>query len=520
MDSFNLPQAPADRLRQPNLIVFISNACIMTVELVAGRIVAPYIGVSLYTWTSVIGVVLAGISLGNYLGGKLADRCATRRSLGILFIFAGLSTLSILGTTALMGHQTIPALLPLIVRVVLFVAVIFFVPSAVLGTISPVVVKLTLQDLTRTGNVVGKIYAYSALGSIAGTFATGFFLIAWFGTRAIVLAVGILLISMGLILGRWINGRRSQAVLAGAAIAGILIVPGRVSLGNPCLRESNYFCIKVQEKTLEDGSEVRVLVLDRLVHSYTSLDDPTRLVYGYEKIYAEVAAYMARERPAFSAMFIGGGGYTFPRYLETVYPQTELEVVEIDPQVTATARAYLGLSPQTRIRTFNEDARLFLMELDPSRQYDLVIGDAFNDYSVPYHLTTREFNEMVRAHLTDDGIYLVNLIDGRHRLFLNAYLRTVRLTFPHVYLIPVGAGWEDSVRSTFVVVASPRSLDLEALTSQDGSDGIYHIRDWLLPAERVDALLAENAPLLLVDDHVPVDNLLAPVFEDSERTRG
>jgi len=516
-----VPQPPStDRLWRPNLIVFVSNACIMTVELVAGRIVAPYIGVSLYTWTSVIGVVLAGISLGNYLGGRLADRYASRRLLGAIFILAGLTSLSILGTTALMSQLTVPAPLPLILRVVLYVAAIFFVPSAALGAISPVVVKLTLQDLTRTGNVVGQIYAYSALGSILGTFATGFFLIAWFGTRTIVLAVGILLIVMGLVLGRWANGRRSQAILAGVAVAGLLVVPSRVNLGNPCLRETNYFCIKVREQELEDGSTVRLLILDRLVHSYTSLDDPTKLVYGYEKVYAEVAEYVARRRPNFSAMFIGGGGYTFPRFLEAVYPQTDLEVVEIDPQVTAVAHEYLGLSPQTRVHTFNQDARLFLIQLDPARRYDMIIGDAFNDYSVPYHLTTREFNELVRVHLADDGIYLVNLVDGRRRLFLDAYLRTLRLTFPYVYVVPSNLGWEESPRSTFVVVASPAPMDLNVLTSLDGGDGVRQIKNWLLPAERLEALLAEGAPTLLVDDHVPVDNLLAPVFEDSERNTG
>lgn len=507
----------SERLRLPNLIVFVSNACIMIVELVAGRLVAPYVGVSLYTWTSVIGVVLAGISLGNYLGGRLADRYASRRFLGAAFLIAGLCTLSVLGTIQLLGQSAMPPFLPLMVRIAILVAAIFFLPSAALGAISPVVAKLTLQDLTRSGNVIGQIYAYSALGSIVGTFATGFFLISWFGTRVIVLAVGILLLCMGLLIGGWVKGIPSQAVLAGLALLGMAFAPASLPLGNPCLRESNYYCIKVHDQELNDGHQVRVLILDRLIHSYTSLEDPTRLVYGYEKVYAEVAAYMARWRPAFHALFIGGGGYTFPRFLEAVYPDTSLDVAEIDPEVTAVAYEKLGLSSQTRIRTFNQDARLFLTGLDPARRYDLVFGDAFNDYSVPYHLTTREFNEMVRAHLADDGIYVVNLIDGRHRLFLTAYLRTMQLTFPHVYLVPIGAGWENAVRTTFVVIASPQALDLELLASLDGGDGEHQIRDWLLPAQQVEAMLSATAPIVLTDDYVPVDNLLAPVFEESER---
>ena len=169
-----------DWLWQPSLIVFISNACVMVIELVAGRIVAPFIGVSLYTWTSIIGIILAGMSLGNYVGGKLADRYASRRLLGTLFILAGLGSISVLLMVSILGEKGLMSAmsgLPLIARMVFYIAGLFLLPSVLLGTISPLVVKLSLKDLSKSGNLIGRIYAMSALGSILGTFLTGFYLI-------------------------------------------------------------------------------------------------------------------------------------------------------------------------------------------------------------------------------------------------------------------------------------------------------------------------------------------------------
>jgi hypothetical protein len=150
---------------------------------------------------------------------------------------------------------------------------------------------------------------------------------------------------------------------------------------------------------------VRTLILDRLVHSYTSVNDPRKLVYGYEKASAEVLEYLDDRDGRLDAFFIGGGGYTLPRYIEHMYPgRSTVEVSEIDPGVTEVVYQQLGLSRNTAIRTFNEDARLFLATLEPARRYTVVFGDAFNDFSVPYHLTTHEFNQLVRRHLTDDGL--------------------------------------------------------------------------------------------------------------------
>src|SRR5215813_5074908 len=400
---------PPMRLSNPWIacaIVFVASFCTLVIELIAGRIMAPFIGVSLYTWTSIIGVVLAGISLGNYLGGRFADRWPQRRTLGILLAAGGLASLAILPliniATAIPTADLIDpgsrlgGALPfdraslLILRIVVITALIFFTPSLILGMISPVVIKLTLQDLAHTGGLVGKVYALSTLGSIVGTFATGFVLVQLFGTRVIVLGVGLVLLVMAFAFGDLLRSGRAAAPLAACVLLLGLLVPARnvkaygcfdndadrmecvqrsISDGwdqaveNGCLHETAYYCIKVSDHIVNSVNDriVKQLVLDHLVHSYNSLEDPNFLEYGYIKVYAEVADMLARRLPQrdLRILYVGGGGYTLPRHIEATYPNAHQEIMEIDPGVTQTVYEQLGVNPATtNITTYNVDGRL------------------------------------------------------------------------------------------------------------------------------------------------------------------
>jgi spermidine synthase len=358
---------------------------------------------------------------------------------------------------------------------------------------------------------VGKIYASGSVGSIFGTFITGFLLISWFGTHTIVWGVGIVLLILGtlfLLRGRWPWMLLIALLLAGGSAWAFR----QGWMRGPCTRETNYFCIQVREEE-HGGETVLALYLDRLLHSFTSLDDPTKLVYDYEQMYAEATAYQAQRQDRLRALFIGGGGYTFPRYMEAIYPDSDIHVIEIDPGVTQIAYDMLGLSPNTAIATYNEDARMFLKRT-PAANYDLIMGDAFNDFSVPYHLTTQEFNDRVRAWLADDGLYVVNIIDGPWGSFLRAYTHTLRQTFRHVYLAINVASWRQATRSTLVIVASDTPLDLAVLADIDGGDGDPQLSRQLLTGDKLDALLAEGRVVTLTDRYAPVDQLLIPVFLD------
>ena len=182
-------------------IVFMASFCTLVLEIVAGRILAPFIGVSLYTWTSIIGVILAGISIGAFAGGIVADRRPRAATLGWLFLVSGISALFIAPLADAIGESdTLQRFATTLVARVLLIAIsVFFVPAFLLGMISPVTVKLALANLEQSGGTVGRIYAFSTLGSIAGTFATGFVLIAWLGTRTILLCVAVTLVVSALL---------------------------------------------------------------------------------------------------------------------------------------------------------------------------------------------------------------------------------------------------------------------------------------------------------------------------------
>jgi spermidine synthase len=497
-------------------LVFIASACTLVIELIAGRIMAPYVGVSLYTWTSIIGIVLAGMSIGNYLGGVVADRHASPRTLGVIFVAGSVAAILILVITDLVTGQSFR--LSLLPRIVVFTTAIFLLPSLVLGMVSPLVVKLALADLQRTGNTVGTIYAFSTVGSIVGTFLTGFWLISWLGTRNIVWIVGGVLLLTGLAVGQFHRSKGLGQLAAGLLVPALAVLTfsyarigwnaGRYRA--PCEIESNYYCIQIVE-TFEGGRPAHALMLDRLIHSYVVLDDPTVLGYGYERAYADLTQAHLSSRPQANTLFIGGGGYSFPRYVEASYPGTSVDVIEIDPAVTATARTRLGLSASSRIRSFNEGARTFLLEWTDPQQYDVVYGDAFNDLSIPYHLTTVEFNRIVEKRLKPDGIYLVNVIDKfQDGEFLKAYANGLRGVFPHVYLFGRSAEFLPFDRNTYVLMASRQPLD-EEFEAVAAKASIVD-RTTPLSEERLNAYLKSGRALTLTDDFAPVDQLLARLF--------
>jgi len=532
-----------------NVVVFIASFCTLVIELVAGRMMAPYVGVSLYTWTSIIGVVLAGISIGAYLGGRIADRYPRPSTLGWLLFFSGLGALSISPLTNLAGGA--PFQTSLMVRILLLTTIIFFVPSCLLGMISPVVVKLTLNNLEKTGNVVGKIYAFSTLGSILGTFATGFFLISWMGTRHILLAMGIILILSALVFGGFFSRKKSLVLFFIFLLLALLILPlvalygyaavwpDEISLSlspfqslktaygyafKPPLeeetyffKESDYYTIKLKRSIRgSEGNPLESLILDHLVHSYTDLKDPFYLEYEYIRIYEEIVRWQASKRESFKALFLGGGGYTFPRFLEAKYPKAGIDVVEIDPEITRVVKEYLGISEDTKIRSLNEDGRWFVMNCEEQGSYDFIFGDAFNDLSIPYHLTTKEFALQLKRLLKPDGLLLANVIDSfKKGAFMPSYIRTLEEVFGkgNVHLLALSSDYDRIGISTSVVVASPQRLDMDDfVTAVKGKED--EMTAHVMPQERLQEYLKERYSVILTDDYVPVDNLIAPIFEE------
>ena len=510
----------------PSATVFLSSACIMIIEIVAGRLIARHLGSSLYTWTTVIGVVLAGITVGNYVGGRIADKFNSRKALAFLFGLASVACVSIVVLNNLVGKFEFLLHLSLPLRVFCHISLVFLLPSTLLGTISPVVAKMALDRGLATGRTVGDIYAWGAAGSIAGTFLAGFYLIAAMGTISVVwtvsgvlLFVGILywakfwllyiwaiilvcLMTMGMAPAEWAEEAGTSMALRSKTDDNVLLE-----------MESQYSYIAVRQ--LSKTPDIRAFYLDKLKHSEINMDDFLDLRYFYTHIYAAIANTHCAGREDLSFMVIGGGGYAYPTYLDAVYPGSKIDVVEIDPAVTDAAVEAFGLDPDNKnITGIAMDARNFVDQLldeekfeGKTTRYDIIYEDAITDYSVPYQLMTDEFNKKIYDILKDDGVYAINIVDVLNiGKFLGSVVATLEETFPHVSII-AEKNLPKSARDTFVIVASKQPIDW-----QDGISKYEKGSKMSLLSDEIMSLLDKNSGgIILTDDYAPVENMLAPV---------
>jgi spermidine synthase len=505
-------------------IVVIASFCTMAIELAASRFMAPTVGLSLFSWTGIIGTVLAGITVGNFLGGRIADRWPSQQVLGSSLFLGGLASLSILLSAGVLDSSDAFRRFDLIQRIVLLTATIFFIPVMVLGTISPQVIRLAVTNLSHAGRVSGQIYAWSTAGAIVGTFATGWWLISALGVHRLVFAMGLVLLALSFLVGRFWT---KPPLFAGLAVVTVISVLGLSSppvlaalagpnardvLATRCDRETNYFCIRVHDD-VRDGFQVKTLVLDHLIHSYVKLGDPSYLGYEHEYVQAEITRYALAETGSPHVLLIGGGGYTYPRWVEWALPSTNVEVVEIDPGVTDVAYDFLGLPRSSGIVSHNLDGRQFVHELAPKGTYAVVVQDAVNDLSVPYHLMTKEYNDQVRALLAPDGTYLLTVIDlFRDGQLLRSAVRTMMQTFPEVQLFSATRSWESGGAAVWVIAGSDEGIDLNRMREVLQAQGAGSMRTLMLEPERLQAYVDEGPQVVLTDQYAPVDNLIAPLF--------
>ncbi len=519
------------RLVVPAATVLICSGCIMVLELVAARLIARDLGSSLYTWTSVIGVVLAGISLGNYVGGRIADRYPSAQVLGPLFAACSLSCVLIVVLNNLAGQWVWLWKLSWPVRVFGHVLLVFMLPSTLLGTISPVVAKWALDRGLPTGRTVGTIYAWGAVGSIAGTFIAGYWLIAAIGTVKIVWAVAGLLLVMAILYGTrfWLFCGAAMMFVSALAAATLPAKWCRAAGVALALREApdptiiysddTPYCY-VYVRQLSKDPDKREFMQDKLTHSRIVMDDINDLQYFYTKIYAAVTRGLSTGKKTLSVLAIGGGGYVFPRYVEKNWPGSSIEVVEIDPGVTRAAMAAFGLDPDTSIKTVNVDARNYVDRLvrqqnrtGRRRCYDFIYGDAVNDYSAPFQLLTKEFNDSIARILCDHGAYMLTLIDIYEQgQYLGAAVNTLKRSFAHVYVM-TDAQLPDGARNTFVVVAAKQPIDIGQIVARYPQKLTLRV----LNEAGMDYLEKRSKGIILTDDYAPVENLLAPVVRASAR---
>lgn len=477
-------------------LVFFTSAAVLVLEILAGRLLAPYVGVTLETFTGIIGTVLAGIALGSWLGGLAADRFRPGRLLGPLLITGGI--LTVLAPTIVAGvGRALNGNDP--VQIIALTATGFFAPAVVLSAVTPVVVKIRLTSLDETGAVVGRLSAIGTAGAIFGTFFTGFVLLAALPSRPIVVAVGGTLIAAGLTLSWRLHQLTRMAVVV--AVAGGIVSTGlTVAVAGPCDVETTYYCARVTID--EDRTDGRILWLDTLRHSYVDLEDPTYLHFRYVQVIADAIEATAGTGPL-NALYIGGGGFTLPRWLNAVRPDSTNTVLELDRELVEIAQRELGLEPTEIDEIVIGDARLTLGKT-PDGAFDVVVGDAFGGESVPWHLTTREFVAEVRARLAPGGIYVMNLIDDSPARFARAEAATLAEVFAHVYMVAPPEYVFGSDGGNYVLLASDRALtagSLEArIAARSGQEAI-------VGGDRLEAWV--DGARVLTDDYAPVDQLIS-----------
>jgi spermidine synthase len=485
--------------RSAGALVFGSSAAVLVVELVALRLLAPYLGLTLETNTLVIGLALVSIAVGSWWGGRVADVVAPRKLLGPLLLWSGVAVAATPYVVRSAAEVADGALL------LTAAALAIFVPAALLSAVTPAVTKLRLTTLAETGTVVGRLSGIGTVGAVVGTVVTGFVLISRVPVSAIMVGLGIALVVAALAVEatiRTLGGATAIAVVAvGLAGVGAAVGPGG------CDVETTYHCAVV----VADGERPsgRELELDGDTHSYVDLDDPLLLDYPYTRAIAATIETQV-EAGAIEAYHLGAGGLTIPRWLREVRPGTESVVSEIDGGVVDLNRERLGFEDGDDVELRVEDGRLGLDRLADGSQ-DLVVGDAFGGVSVPWHLTTREAVGEVRRVLRGDGVYVVNLIDYGPLDFARAELATLREAFGHVVLTgePRDLGLPDAGEEpdggNVVAVASDEPIDAEALAD------VLAGRDtgWAVAAgDDLDAFVGDAE--VLTDEHAPVDQLLTP----------
>jgi spermidine synthase len=468
-------------------LVFGASASVLVVEVVALRLLAPYLGLTLETSTLVIGVALAAIALGSWAGGRAADLIPPRRALGPLLAASGVAVAATPFAVRAAGVFDRGVLLMLVATFAIIV------PGTFLAAVTPMVTKLRLTTLNQTGTVVGRLSAIGTAGAIVGTVVTGFVLISRLPVSGIMVGLGAVLVLAAAVVEFRVRGWRSAVTPAALVIVGggaVAVAPGGCDV----------------ETIYQDRASGRVLMLDGAPHSYVDLEDPTYLDWDYAKAVASVIDTEYAEGEPLRVYHIGGGGLTLPRYVERVRPGTSSLVSEIDPGVVKIDNEQFGLENSKGIEVRVEDARLGLGRLaDDSR--DLVLGDAFGGVSVPWHLTTRETVREIARVLTDEGIYVINLLDYGPLAFARAEVATLAETFDHVALATEvdTLTHGEKAGGNLVVIASNAPLNVAAIAARIAERG----PDWdVITGAELAAWTGDAA--VMTDDYAPVDQLLTP----------
>ena len=416
---------------------FVAGASIMAIEIVASRILAPYLGNSIVVWSSLIGVILAVLSCGYVTGGAMADRkpSVSRLSM-IMALSAFLTVLMAVSKNVCLGMASrIPdiRLAAIVAELLLFAPVSFALAMA-----SPYVVRLKLKEVGCTGATVGRLFAISIVGSIVGTVGVGFYLLALVGSTVILFCIAAMLLICSILL----VARSSMMPRIAAAAIMVLCAYSAPKFSVPFVNgkhvyefESQYnHCLVYEASDPAAHRPTRSLVIDRDGRQSSILADKNDdLVLDYLKYFR--MGNSVHPKPARS-LLLGGGGFTYVADYFRRNRGQRLDVLELDPALVEIAHRFFQLKPDPGLRIFAEDVRVFLNHCH--EKYDIVYMDTFSSaVIVPHYMATVETVRLVYDVLAPEALAMLNVIsaiDGVRGRFLRAELATYRAVFPRVEL--------------------------------------------------------------------------------------
>lgn len=516
----SLPRAGTPRSPH-EVAVFVAGFSSLGLEILAGRVVAPSFGSSLYTWGSIIGVFLTALALGYHHGGRRAAERASTGAIATILLWTALYVAGLLAAAGFVlqiadGLPLPPRLAPLGPVVLLFGP-----PVYLLGLVSPYAAELATGS--SAGEAAGRVYAVGTAGSILGAFGTTFLLVPWLGLVVSEVAFGLLLVATAVWLvwheRGWRPSRRRlwlRALLVTLALTGgVAVHDSAMALtGDVVVRtDTPYQQLTVVDRAnpLDGDRTVRTLYLDGTPQSAAYLDDGRPVVepyvFDYPR-YFHLGVVLAEDVDR--VLFIGGGGFSGPRRFAAEYPGVTIDVVELDPVVVDVAKAHFGVEASDRLRIHVGDGREFLERTN--RTYDVIVLDAYRRDRVPFHLTTAEFMGLAERRLDGDGVLVANVISaasGPASRFYRAEHATIQTAFPHVYAFPTVGG---PVLQNVVLVATKRGGELTRHELADRIDrepvGVP-LDDAVARFRDADAVGTRDVPVLR-DDHAPVERLLDP----------
>jgi len=500
------------------ITVFLTGASILIIELAAIRVLSPYFGNTLYTTSSVLGVVLAALSLGYYYGGRLADRNPSEKLFYTIILAGGASTLllQILTMTLLpqLGFQLSILTGPLIASMIMF-----FLPGLLLGTLSPFVVKLQSLRLPKvgTGTIAGEVFFWSTLGSIVGSLATGFLLIPFFGLDNTIIGTGIFLTLLGAIPLLLMGGMKEKSfgrifpVAIGLALMSASLTYAQT--GREVLYEADglYEKLTIYDDTF-DGQPARFFKQDRSSSSAMYLNSD-ELVYNYSKYYE---IYKGIKPDADQSLVIGGAAYSIPKALLADSPEMKVDVSEIEPSVYDLAKQYFRVQDDPRLQNFVADGRRHLTTTD--KQYDLIFSDVYYSlYSIPSHFTTREFFETAKSKLTDDGVFVANLIGDlspEQPSFIMAELKTFQEVFDNAHVFAVSSPLISKGAQNIIIVGinGDASLNFDAPAFANSDNPV--LRTLEQQEFKTDGIDFAPYPTLR-DNYAPVEYLMSRILSEN-----